>query len=85
MLFSRLLCIRVCDVRVNAVFCAGSNDEDKYQDVGNYINDDNDDGINYHSENDETLDMSHSQCLRLPLTCFLASICSCNISQEKNK
>lgn len=90
MLFSRLLCIRVCDVRVNAVFSAGSYDEGKYQDVGNYINDDNDDGINYHSENYETLDTLHSRCLRLTLTYLLASItlkltCSCNISQEQNK
>lgn len=45
---------------VDADFCAGSYYEDKYQDVANSINDDNDDGVNYHSENYETLDMSHS-------------------------
>lgn len=42
------------------------------------------------SENYETLDTSHNQCLRLTLTYLLASItltltCSCNISQEQNK
>lgn len=95
MLFCRLFCticalFRVCDVGVDADFCAGSFDEDKCQDVGNYINDDNGDVINYHSENDETLDTSHSQCLRLTLTYLLASItlkltCSCNISQDQSR
>lgn len=74
MLFCRLFCTICVLFRVDADFCAGSFNEDKYQDGGNYINDDNGDVINYHSENDETMDTSHSQCLRLTLTYLLASI-----------